>query len=242
MTKISPSHKVMDVKSPGSVAPESTTRPLVVTNRPVLANDPMMVAKTDAGTEPASGPEQVIHTTKKIQPINADVKPEEDEAAPEVADKGNPEDTEQAPESLSDSAQAVAPEPVTNLGPSADTEKPEAAPAEAAQTEAVQNTASEADAVTESVTELHDPEAEKTQAEAAALEAEAKRTEELEALIAKGTYAVPIDAQHKKRSRITALVVTAVIVVAALVAVDVLLDMGTLSLPFDLPHTNFFTT
>ena len=60
--------KIMDIK-PGKNAPSSSSRPLIVSNGPVLAHDPMMaVPQADV---PAPEP----HTAKVITPIEADAEP-----------------------------------------------------------------------------------------------------------------------------------------------------------------------
>lgn len=65
------------------------------------------------------------------------------------------------------------------------------------------------------------------------------RQAELEELIAKGTYAVPINALKHRRHMVVFEIVL-LLLVLAVAGLDVLLDMGTLSLP-GVPHTNFLS-
>ena len=67
--------------------------------------------------------------------------------------------------------------------------------------------------------------------------AEQKRSEDLEAIIAKGTYAVPINQVGKRRERILIGVLVIILLLAAML--NVLLDLGVVSVPW-LPHTTFF--
>ncbi len=63
------------------------------------------------------------------------------------------------------------------------------------------------------------------------------REEELERHIAAGTYAVPINMVKRRRTRVLFVVVFVVLIL--IIAVDLLADMGTITLPLGLPHTNF---
>jgi len=65
-----------------------------------------------------------------------------------------------------------------------------------------------------------------------------QRQKELEHLIESRKYALPINTRGRRRAMLWSLVV---IVLLALVAVDLLADLGTITLPFSLPHTNFFS-
>jgi hypothetical protein len=62
--------KIDDVKKPGKSAPETTSRPLIVTNRPIIANDPMMVAPA-AGAPELKPAEPLARTAKVIKPLDA---------------------------------------------------------------------------------------------------------------------------------------------------------------------------
>ncbi|HSX30548.1 MAG TPA: hypothetical protein VLE99_01395 [Candidatus Saccharimonadales bacterium] len=61
--------KIDDVKRPGKATPSASSRPIVVSNRPVLASDPMMVA-TDATGSKESALQPMTRTAKTIQPLD----------------------------------------------------------------------------------------------------------------------------------------------------------------------------
>ena len=67
---------------------------------------------------------------------------------------------------------------------------------------------------------------------------EEKRTDDIELIIAKGTYVLPINQSGKRKERI--IIGTLLIVLLLALMLDVLLDIGVVSLPW-LPHTTFFS-
>ena len=66
------------------------------------------------------------------------------------------------------------------------------------------------------------------------------RDEELERLIADGTYAVPINTLRRKRRKLWLVLVVAMLVALALV--DIVADMGIISVPSWLPYTNLLSS
>jgi len=66
------------------------------------------------------------------------------------------------------------------------------------------------------------------------------REEEIEHHIAAGTYAVPINTVKRRRMQIVISVFAVLLVI--LIALDLCADMNVITLPFGLPHTNFFTS
>lgn len=207
------STKIIDVKSPGKVAPETSSRPIVVTNRPVLASDPMVVAGASDGRSPdVAGPPVVTgRSAKVIRPISAEAADEADETK---------EPAVPAPEA---GAEAEAP-----------AELPLAAKTEASGPAPVRDTGS-------GKPETRDAEAEASAAEAEAETARLVRLQELEQLIASGQYAVPIDAVQRKRSRTFVFLMCLLALVLAVVLLDVLLDTGIVKLPAGIPHTHIFS-
>lgn len=74
--------KIDDVKRPDKVTPSASGRPIIVTNRPVLTADPMVVPKADSSTAEAV---PVTRTAKTIAPVSQDVEaPAEKTKAPEA--------------------------------------------------------------------------------------------------------------------------------------------------------------
>lgn len=89
-----PAGKSMDIQKPGEAAPDSSSRPLIVTSRPIL-QDPMLTEVSDKA-EPevdAAPKEQKSMTTsaKTIEP------PKDDSPVAEKAEAAPTEDTEEKP-------------------------------------------------------------------------------------------------------------------------------------------------
>jgi anti-sigma28 factor (negative regulator of flagellin synthesis) len=205
------STRIMDVKSPGKVAPEASSRPILVTNRPVLASDPMVVAGDSDGrsTDVAGPPVVTGRSAKVIRPIRAEAADEADETK-----------------------EPAVPEPETEA--EAPAESPVAAKTEAPAPALVRATGS-------GKPETRDAEAEASAAETEAETARLVRLQELEQLIASGQYAVPIDAVQRKRSRTFVFLMCLLALVLAVVLLDVLLDTGIVKLPAGIPHTHIFS-
>jgi len=95
------STKIADIKSPGKVTPEASSRPIVVTNRPVLASDPMVVSSEKQSSETDGEVKVVNRSAKVINPIDTLDKSETEEPAalePEAAADPPPADTAESPE------------------------------------------------------------------------------------------------------------------------------------------------
>lgn len=224
MPKLKTAPKVMDVVHPNNRQPSPTSRPMVP-SRPYMTVDPMLnIPKEDA----------IVSSVEQTAPTGA---PEIDKAAIKaVATKVKPvtgliastDDAEQARkeavgiEQSLDEANDTMPEPPEEPTPPV---LSEASPVEDAKPE---NTNSdEAEAQPPEVQPM--PTSDTTTAQ--------NREEELERLIAKGTYAVPINTVKRRRAR-TAFALL-VVLLAVLVALDLLADMNIITLPPGLPHTNF---
>jgi hypothetical protein len=221
------SKKVMDVVTPGRGAPSSSSRPIVVANRSILGNDPMVVgapevaegaadaaaagATTDApsgGSQTANEQPTIVHQGKTIAPLHTSV---EETTEPTAAGEAEPAAEAAEPVAAAPEEAGTSSTTTTDSEPAADDEDNEAkAEAGGENVDAAQKTAEEADA---------------------------KRRQELEELVRKGTYNLPINAVHRKRSR-ALLVALLVLIVLAVVALDLLLDTGFIHLQ-GVPHTNF---
>jgi len=205
--------KIIDVTSADKVAPSSSGRPIIVTNRPVLSGDPMVVSTASADKPAATEP--VARTAKTIKPVSKDMKP----AAEEKVD--NPEATPpvETPEKAPETEPKSEPE----------TETPEPTSEESAQ-----------DAPADPPSQ-RDNEAAATAAEAAEAAARQAREAELEQLISSGKYAVPVNSADRKRTEHTSIALTIFVVLLALLLVDLMLDANIIELIQKLPHTHFFT-
>ncbi|HSX24156.1 MAG TPA: hypothetical protein VLE74_03590, partial [Candidatus Saccharimonadales bacterium] len=94
--------KTMDVNKPGESTPDTSSRPVIVTHRPMV-QDPMMVGKTEkkADEEPAAEPAKpVSRADKTIQPLAepADDKPAENKEPVETEKPAEPETAEEKDE------------------------------------------------------------------------------------------------------------------------------------------------
>jgi hypothetical protein len=235
--------KVMDVVAPGQAKPSASSRPIVVGNRSVLGNDPMVVTENEAqpageATEAQPTPQSaagtpiiVNHQAKTVAPLSTP-EPTADDAAP----------TESTP-TPDDKAEAAKPEEPAEAEPAAEAEKPSDADAPPKEPESQPADDQPEDKPDDSGDD-EEPSAPADNGESAkaakkaAEEADAKRRLELDDLIASGKYALPINAVRKQRSR-AVLLVLVLIILLAVVTVDVLLDTGVLHLQ-GIPHTSFF--
>lgn len=223
--------KVMDAVHPPSSAPTpaATGRPVIVSNRSYIKNDPMLNVQSDpvtpAKTEPEAlaaeqptpaeqvepkAPKLQLVGEKKIQPLSAQ-KPEE--STPEVAE-APAEDT--AP---------ISAEPKEEK-PAEPAEQP--APVETPTTEESDMAAKEAALLDAQLAPQAVPDTSEDQV----------RNEELERMIAAGTYAVPLNRKKRRRAWLAWTIIITIVV--AIIVVDVLADMGVFTLPFGIPSTDFF--
>lgn len=285
--------KFMDMTHPAHVKPSTTSKPVIVTNRPMIAADPMIAE----AAERAAGAKKSIAVTddketleekplthggeKVIKPFSTTDKPaktgakakadpvEEKPVKPEdpVADAAiaavlkpaertplpddEPEETAEdtagttqkaetaeeptekpmAEESVDDTSAEItitgeddaAADNAEMLETEGKPAEPTPVPSEKSTAESTVNTTGVLDAAT--VPDEADDAADKEAAN-------------LEAIIAKGTYRVPIGAVKHRRERMVFWI--CFIVLLLLVTLNVLMDVGILSVP-NLPHTTFFS-
>jgi hypothetical protein len=236
-----------DVKRPGGAVPSATSRPLVVANRAVLTNDPMVLASVSQGSVDTKLVPPAARDARIIEPLNV--------ADSAVTSETNAPDTEQQPkgdEPVVDTS-VLPPQPTVDTdtldqSASKQTEPAQTVPAEVTPSGTADEQTSQPAVQpptgtfsARSKTE-RDPEAELSAEEIAKAEAQAKRDLELEQLIASGTYHVPINAVQRRRSRLRALLFSCIAVVAVVVIADIMLDAGVVKAPGHIPHTHFFST
>jgi len=215
--------KIDDVKRPDKVTPTPTSRPVLVTNRPTLKNDPMMTSDdTKDGVEAIP----MTHTARVIVPINSDITPDD---TPDPTDNAEHETKDNASKQHDAvSAEASHPDPAEVSAVPAEQATPEEMPKQTI--EAVLSSGSTRDIGAATNAE-----------EIAAAEAKAKRKEEVEAIIASGKYAVPIDAIQRRRSRIAIVLLVLLAVGLALILLDLIADVGAVHVSSKVPHTHFFS-
>lgn len=222
--------KVMDAVHPGDTPPTPSGRPVVVSNRPILTTDPMLsvegVVDTSAekpSGEPAvtpSGVPKISRAAKDIAPV-AD-KLAETSVAAETASESMPK--EAAPEPTEETAVRAPEKPDSS-------EKEPAAKREKMTIEPLHEVKPSSDE-DESEVKIEEQEPESTDKEE-----DPKSAQEMaiERHIEAGTYFVPIGQVKRRRRMLVTLIVLTLL--AVVVVVDLLLDMGLLTL--NLPHTSF---
>ncbi len=247
--------KIMDVARPGRTAATPTSRPVVITNRPLINQDPMVAAGSDGGTETAktvpvkTAEEPLVHHGEKIiKPPKASEAEEEPEAA---AEEPVVEATTPAEEPAKTKEEAT--EEVTPAEPEVSEEKPTAPAAAEADPEpaaAPEAPAEEPEAPTEEATPAESDEASdeasdddkqiNPDAVKEVSEAEKHRAAELEEIIASGKYHVPVNSSANHRNRIITLWLIVLTLLLAVALLDALLDVGILNVQ-GVPHTHFFS-
>lgn len=242
--------KVMDVTHPRNAQPDTTSRPVIVTNRPMIAADPMIaqsaadVLTKSGGEKSTSQTELTSRSPELVIDRETDVADTNLRAASSM--KATTQVTDE-PTKITDglvgvppvdrAAVKTIPKPVVDATgqtqatqPSKDA-KPENLPSEPDYREATSAPHSELTFTDADSEELVDEDLQPQTDEQ-------KQQKAMEALIASGKYAVPIGRVAKRRARAVLLVVSTILLM--LLALDLLLDMGIISLQ-GVPHTTFFS-
>lgn len=245
------SKKVMDVNSPGEAAPSATSRPVIVTHKPMI-EDPMVARPnpevstapalagkgktitpltTDDATKPAS---PKTKAPKKASASKKDTSVTDENSAvpsetPASSDTDVLADTT-APDTDKATVSSVA-EPQEETAPK---QKPAAPAVEAAKPESAvtEDTTTEETAQTEKTdTSTAAVEKKKAEAEAAAVAQQAK----YEKMIADKTYFVPIDQSVSSSPAGKVLSVLLLLVLIAVIAGVLLVDAGIIETSIELP-------
>ena len=219
--------QAVDTVKTVDLAPPSTSRPILVTNRPMMTNDPMLSVPTDTATEKPSGqPIQTAQASSGETPINREaphIAPIHNESAvlaedPVGTDSSSAEHVPQPKDSIdeplpgeSDREKSTIPDESEVAQPTQDTDQGQHAQ------KSDTGPSSDSGSKSSDTTTASD------------------RDLELEQIIAKGTFAVSIG-QGKRRRR-KRIVITLCILFVTVMVLDVLLDLGILDIP-TIPHTN----
>lgn len=202
------SKKAIDVAKPGKTSPDASSRPVIVTHKPMI-KDPMM--KDEAAETPQAQPVKVNNRSKVIAPpskTDASAQPVEPEAA-----EAKPAEEEVTPETSA-----------------TDTTQNETADTSADEQKAAEKDAAIVDAVAEQADKDKQQSNELT-------EEEKQRQAELDKLIADKKYFVPIGQVTKRKNNrrtLMILLVLALLLVGLYLAVDAeVVDIG-ISVPFEL--------
>lgn len=246
---------VMDVSKPGKGTPSATSRPIIVTNRPIL-QDPMVAGDTGATTEEkppvAAKPSQKV----TVQPISikvqhdgeetdANAKEPEAPAGPqpemvvkpleEPLKKVKDEAAKEPTTPLEDAAPEDVPAPAEEVAETKD-ETPEEKPEPDTKTDEAQaDGAANEEKKTALTPEEQEAAAKKAEEEAAAHAAAIQK------LADSHEYYLPIKTTESRKTRRFIMLGAVLILVLGVAWVDVALDAGLLHISGVKPVTHFFT-
>jgi hypothetical protein len=235
---------IIDVKHPGDSAATPTSKPVIVTNRPILQDPMVNESNTETDQPPAENPGK----KPKLQPLTAPELAETptEERDPNAAVEAKTETIERKPAVVGEKV-------ITPIDPSKAKEKTaetDKAPAEeAAQDEELDSKkpAGEPDETTEAKEEA-DASAGKKAAAAQApedVDAEAKAEAEYDATIEKlidsHEHFLPINSVEKRRAKHVIVLGVLLSLVLAAAWVDIALDAGIIHLSSVKPVTHFFS-
>lgn len=261
--------QVFDVSRPGKQAAAATSRPVIVTNRPMM-QDPMMLSNAtmaEAADNPGSSP---IATKIKIQPLSAEEK--KADAAPKKAEKASrasdlptaiklvDEADDQTAVTVKTDSATETKEPETNIDPATDAEPeakkddkptlPNTSDSEASVDEKPADDSASDDEPTPTPdisntfptddSPVTSNEGGVNEKAAAELEAEAKKQAALDEMVDNKEYYLPINSVEKRRSTIMSFLGVVLIIALGLFLVNMLMDVGTLQIDGIKPVTNFF--
>lgn len=219
--------KVMDGVHAGATPPPSSSRPVIVTNRPILSSDPMLntdlidVSQEKPSGEPltrADDTPDITRDAKSIVPLA--------EITDQAATEDLPEQSEQTEAGLEEAGVINSPqnenaqtEPLSEAKHVSDSDEPQVKPGALSARDDVK-TSDEPGRQEQEGADEDDP--------------KVVREHEIERHIAAGTYFLPIGQTRRRRLAIAFIFVAVLFV--ALIALDILLDLDILTL--NLPHTN----
>lgn len=227
------SPKVFDISKPGKSTAAATARPVIVSNRPIM-QDPMVAPSAPSAPDlpnSSSATSVKVNIKPLSEPVEDSNAPEAEAAKNEAAKPDEPTEPSESVETVETSAEPVANEKAEE---SKAADQVEPAPEE---TKPAEKTAVPDDAPSPDTAGLDQTKDEKAAAE---LEAAAKQEEEIHKLVESKEYFLPINSVEKRRSKITGTVGFVVIVLLALLLINIMLDVGTLTIPGVKPLTNLF--
>lgn len=245
------SKKVFDVARPGKSSASPTSKPIIITNRPVL-KDPMM-ASGPAGVPPVEDkPVPSKPSTRiKIAPLSDDLETPSDPAAEDTAQK-EPEAVPEAPADAEVPEASLADEGAETESPAEETasaeettksdkKEPDAAPEDEAKPQAEQ-TEPEVALEDDSEEDPDQPSAQRAdqKEDEEVARKEAERQAEVQKVIMSRKYYLPIDAVGKRRAKRYVILGIVLIVILIAVWADIALDSGMFHVHGIKPLTHFF--
>ena len=248
---------VVDVAHPGKSAPSSTSKPVLVTNRPIM-KDPMVVDTSNEASSDIANDSKTLTATAKIKltplteptlkPIPASSSEDEapvSEAVDQPAEKPAESAAESAPAAEAETPVAAEPTEATE---EQSTDK-SAEPAAAASDKKPDSPPAEKPAPADKKSD--DAKPEESQAatnnqttediDAKAAEEAAKHEAAVAELSESKKYYLPVNAVEKRRTKRVVLLGIVLSILLALAWVDVALDAGLIQMSGVKPVTHFFS-
>lgn len=237
--KKKPTRHIIDVEHPGTSAPAATSRPVIVTNRPLL-QDPMMVPKSD------DTPEADSKDTEKVpEASGADATPSaggKQVITPLEPSLSEDSDTDEVDEGKSPGSTAASPADAGDQKGHDTEPAPATDPAFGQPPDDTANSTSPPEGVKPPSNSLSDTPkssvAKQAEAEAAA---KAKHDAEIGQLVESKRYALPIKTVEQRKSKRFIVMGVGLALILIVVWLDVALDAGIIKLGGLDPPTHFFS-
>jgi hypothetical protein len=221
--------RIIDVTHADKTPTAATSKPVIVTNRPIL-QDPMVVDKSDE-----KDPEAATSGGTTIQPLTAPEVP--DSAAAETPESSEPAEKPAAEETKEPAKPKPKLDPTKTLAQIDDEVKAKAPETQESAKEEPETETSD-DAKAEENPDAANPGAE----EAAKAEAQAQRDASLQKLVDDKKLFLPINTVENRRSKRVVVIGVLLSIILALAWVDIALDAGLIELGNVQPVTHFFST
>jgi hypothetical protein len=220
--------RIIDVAHPGTSAPSVTSRPVIVTGRPLL-RDPMMAPKnsgeTESGNQDMTAPADASGDTLSTSDKQV-IKPLEQALGDEPAEVLESDEKNKMPDEVA---------PVTSDEPG-----PEAALA--ADKSAAPDTTDSVPAATEDAQTAPDtPESSPAQQAEAEAVAKTKHDADIQQLIDSKRYVLPINTIENRKSKRFVVLGATLALVLIIIWLDIALDAGIIKLGGLKPLTHFFS-
>lgn len=236
--------KVMDVTHPSQARPSTTSRPVIVSNRPMIPEDPMInqAAQSAIDREKPSGVPEISEAPKtpvlQVSKGKTIIPPGQSESPQSIITK--PADDVPRDETVQPVSSDQISKPAQTVDTSVIAKEPTAPKEKEPREKPVALSFGAMPLKTEETigfsSELKDGHVDEGNKEVKEKTREDERHEEIEEIIASGKYHVPIGEAAKRRGRKVLAII--LVVLLLLVLADVVLDMDLLSIA-GVPHTNF---
>jgi hypothetical protein len=226
----SPKKHIADIEEPGTSAPSATSKPVIVTNRPIL-KDPMVVEKRDDADEKSkpdeNQPATLTSASKpKLRPLNDSISPDAAEQADKITG-GKSEAPDKEPTNGASQPATPKTEDDNSSEPEStkfDSDDAEQAPAESAPAEAEDK--------------QKNPAIKQAEAEAAE---QARHDEAIQKLVESKQYVLPINAIEQRKTKKFVILGVGLSILLVLIWFDIALDAGIMHIGGLHSATHFFS-